>query len=427
MLNQSFIQQLKDIKSNIYDAQEVRKKQAKLILTWMQESPLTFFSELREQEPIFITPLFTIATHYPDVMEILQKDKVFTIDAFKTKIQRNIGSFILGMNNSPEYERQKSILQLAIPRQDITLVRQIVEEESQALTIEITNNETFDLVSAYTRLLPALVMRRYLGLEQVPVDKILDWTRPIFQDIFANIINNPEIEKNANVARNEAVPLLDELVACRQEQMKTLPQVTPVKVLDRFLAMQAVALTRLSNEEIRNCLLGLFVAVVDLTSIAIVSALTELLNRPTILAQIKIAAEQNNDEAIALYTWEALRFRPPLTGVLRTCTTDYILGRGTPHQTQIKAGNLVFAATGAAMHDQTQIENPSEFRIGRSPDSYLFFESGLHTCLGKYFSYVQIPLAIKGLLSLGNLEAAGSLQKHQGFPQSLPLKIVGDR
>lgn len=426
MLKQSFLQQLKDISSNVSDPNEAHKQQAKLIGKWMQESPLDFFSELQTHKPIFATPLFTIVTHYSDVIEVFQKDEVFTIDAFKDKIQRSIGSFILGMNNSPEYERQKSILRLAFSREDAALVHQIVGEESQVLLERITTNKTFDLVSEYARLLPALVMRRYLGLEQLPVDKILDWTRPIFQDIFANIINNPEIEKNASVARNEAVILLDELIACRQEQMKTLSQITPIKVLDRFLAMQAVASTKLSNEEIRNCLLGLFVAVVDLTSIAIVNALFELLSRPEIFAQVQTVARQNSDEAIALYTWEALRFRPPLAGVLRTCTQDHLLGRGTPYQTQIKAGTLVFAASSAAMHDQAQIEYPSEFQSGRSPDSYLFFESGLHTCLGKHFSYVQIPLAIKGLLSLGNLELAGSLQKDRGFPVNLPIKIVGD-
>lgn len=425
MLEQSFLQQLRDINSNVSDPKEAQKIKARLIGKWMQESPFKFFSELQERSPIFSTPLFTIVTHYPDVMEIFHKDEVFTIDAFKKKIQRNIGSFVLGMNNSPEYERQKSILRLAFSREDAALVRQIVIEESQRLLTKIATNKTFDLVSDYARLLPVLVMRRYLGLEQVPADKIMLWTRPIFRDIFANIINEPEIEKEASVARNEAVVLLDELVACRQEQMKTSSKITPIKVLDRFLSMQAVASIRLSNEEIRNCLLGFFVAVVDLTSIAIISALNELLSRPKILSQIQTAARQNNDEAIALYTWEALRFRPPLTGVLRTCTQDYILGRGTPHQTQIKAGTLVFAASSAAMHDQAQIEHPSEFRIGRSLDSYLFFESGLHTCLGKHFSHVQIPLAIKGLLSLGKLNA-GSLQKNRGFPESLLMEIIGD-
>ncbi len=57
------------------------------------------------------------------------------------------------------------------------------------------------------------------------------------------------------------------------------------------------------------------------------------------------------------------------------------------------------------MHAQDQIEHPTtEFRSGRSPDSYLFFASGVHS---KHLSYVH-PLAIKGLLSQGFLEFAGS-------------------
>lgn len=70
MLKQSFLQQLKDISSNVSDPNEAHKQQAKLIGKWMQESPLDFFSELQTHKPIFATPLFTIVTHYSDVIEV---------------------------------------------------------------------------------------------------------------------------------------------------------------------------------------------------------------------------------------------------------------------------------------------------------------------------------------------------------------------
>lgn len=424
MLNQSFLQQLKNFDSHGLDLRQAESIRAGLVGKWIQESPLEFFSELRDRAPIFPTPLFTIVTHYTDVMEVFHANEVFTIDVFKEKIQRGIGSFVLGMNNSPEYERQKSILRLAFPREDAFYFRQIVVEESSELLKIIAKGNTFNLVSQYARLLPTLAIRRYLGLEQVTTEKILHWTRPIFRDIFANVINDSEIEQEANKAHADAVTLLDELVTRRYEQIQILSETKPITVLDRLLVMQGLASTRLSNEEIRNCLLGLLVGTVDLTSIAIISGLTELLSRPAIFAEAQTVARQDNDEAIASYVWEALRFRPPVTGLLRTCTQDYILGRGKPYQAQIKAGTIIYAASAAAMHDKTQISNPSEFRVGRPQSSYLFFESGLHSCLGKYFSLVQIPLAVKGLLNLGNLNFAGTFQTDCGFPESLLMKIT---
>lgn len=419
-----FIKQLQDINEQVSNPAETARLKAGLVGKWMQESPLEFFGEIRDNHPIFPTPFFTIVTRYTDVMEVFHNDEIFTIDIFTPKVLRDIGPFLLSMNNSPEYERQKSILRLAFPREDANRFHQIVAEELHKLLGKIAASETFDLVSQYARLLPALAMRRYLGLEEIPPEKVMQWTRPLFRDVFANINNDPQVSQEAVAARDEAAPFIDNLIARRHEHLKQHPQQPATTVLDRLLTMQTIPATCLSDEEVRNCLLGFFMGTIDLTSIAIISAVVELLNRPAVLAEAIEAAKQQGDEAIAGYVWEALRFRPPGTGLFRICTQDYTLARGTDRETQIKAGSLIYAASAAAMHDPTHIDAPTEFRIGRPQQSYLFFESGIHTCFGKYFSLVQIPLAIEGLLRLGKLEIGGPFQKDRGFPESLPMKIA---
>jgi cytochrome P450 len=252
----------------------------------------------------------------------------------------------------------------------------------------------------------------------------MQWTRPLFRDIFANTNNDPQVSQEAFAARDEALPFIDNLIARRHEHLKQHPQQPATTVLDRLLVMQTIPATCLSDKDVRNSLLGFFISTIDLTSVAIISAVVELLNRPAILAEAIEAAKQQGDKAIAEYVWEALRFRPPGTGVLRICTQDYTLARGTDRETQIKAGTVIYAASAAAMHDPTHIDAPAEFRVGRPQQSYLFFESGIHTCFGKYFSLVQIPLAIQGLLRLGQLEIAGEFQKDRGLPESLPMNII---
>jgi cytochrome P450 len=188
--------------------------------------------------------------------------------------------------------------------------------------------------------------------------------------------------------------------------------------------MQEISNTRLSNEEVRNCLLGFFVGTIDLTSVAIINSVVELLKRPPVLTQAMEAAQEPDNQAIAGYVLEALRFRPPGTGLFRLCKQDYTLARGTAWETQIKANTLIYSASASAMHDPTYVDAPEEFRVGRPQQCYLFFESGLHTCFGKYFSLVQIPLAVKGLLRLGKLEIAGELVRADGFPVKLPMRIT---
>ncbi|MDY7015672.1 MAG: hypothetical protein SVX43_19190, partial [Cyanobacteriota bacterium] len=77
----------------------------------------------------------------------------------------------------------------------------------------------------------------------------------------------------------------------------------------------------------------------------------------------------------------------------------------------------------SAMHDPSVIEEPTEFRIGRPEHlAYTFFEAGLHTCHGKYFSMVQIPLAVKQLLRLGVPENVDPFPISQGYP-SKPFRV----
>ncbi|MDF5707421.1 MAG: cytochrome P450 [Nostoc sp. S4] len=422
--NKSFIQQLQDISNQFSELEKSNQMKAQLIAKWMEETPLDFFNELRDRQPIFAAPSFIIVTRYADVMEVFNNDEIFTIDIFKDKVLRDIGPFLLSMNNSPEYERQKSILRLAFPREDANNFHKIVVEESHKLLEKIAASETFDLVSQYARLLPALAIRRYLGLEEISPEKIVQWTRPLFRDVFANIPNDPQVKQEAAAAHDEAAPLIDNLIARRHEYLKKNPQQPAITVLDRLLTMQAIPATYMSDREISNCLLGFFMGTIDLTAIAIIKAVVDLLKRPTILAAAIEAAKQQSDEAIAAYVWEALRFNPPGTGLFRLCKQDYTLAGGTERETHIKAGTLIYSASLAAMHDPAHIDRPTEFRVGRPQQSYLFFESGIHTCFGKYFSLVQIPLAVKVLLPLGKLEIAGKMTKDRGFPESLPIKVV---
>ena len=421
----SYLQQLDRISQTVSDPVQAARQTAALVAGWLKSEPMPFFAELLVNQPIFRSPGFTIVTKYADVMEMFHADEVFTTDVFAPQIMRDIGPFVLGMRNSAEYERQKSILRLVFSRQDVTRIETLVKEETSRILGSMAPGDRFDLIADYTRLVPTRVIRRYLGLDSIPHARIWQWTRAIFGDIFANIAGDSAIADAAVRAQAEAAPIIASEIAKRRRTIERLNLGTPnVTVLDRLLACQQNEMTFLDDDGIRDNLLGMFVGTLSLTNIAILSAYSQLIGRPEVLPQAKAAAKSPSYAAVAQYVWEALRFKPPGTGLFRSCMRDYTLAAGTDRATRIEAGTIVYGATAAAMHDPDYIANPTEFQVGRPEDNYLFFFSGLHSCLGKYFSQIQVPVAVQGLLNAGTIEFTGPMTLEGGFPNSLPVKLA---
>ena len=435
--NKSFLEQLKETVADNSEPKASAKAQMQLIGKWIATCPVEFFNELREKSPILKTPAFVIVTGYEDVQNVLTLNEIFTTDLLKQNMLKFIGNTVVELPPSPEYEKRKSVLRLAFPMADISRYRQILLEEATTILKNVQVDTPFDLVD-YARKLPARAISRYLGLQELPPDKLIQWLHDINEGAVRNLGNLPQLNDAASAASNELKPKIREILKATRAQLpggtplpeptfferlfglvKPQPEVKPPShpnVLERYLLMQSVPTTYTADEDIVSSLLFMMSACVDLTSIAITNVVVELMKRPEIFLEAIAASQQDQDDAIAGYVWEALRFRQPSPGVINTCVQDYTLGKGTDYEQTIKAGTQVLACNIAAMHDPSVIDQPQEFKVGRPPYlAYSFFDAGLHTCHGKYFSMVQIPLAVKQLFRLGVLENVDPLPISQGY------------
>lgn len=421
--NKSFLEQLKEAVTSAPDAATAAKAQMQLIGKWIAISPVAFFNELREQSPILVAPAFTLVTRYADVQQVLTLNDIFTTDLLKQNMLRFIGNTVVELPPSPEYERRKSILRLAFPMADIEHYRNILLEESAALLQVVRPGSSFDVV-AYAKTLPAKAISRYLGLGELHVEKVVQWMHDINEGAVRNLANIPQVNAAAAAASAEVKPQIQAILEAVRWRFAELSSsiVTPT-VLERYLHMQDVETTHTTDEDIVSSLLFMMSACVDLTATAITNVVVELMQRPDELDRAIAAAQNDSDDEIAGYVWEALRFRQPSPGVINTCAQDYILGRGTDCEQIVKAGTQVLACSISAMHDPSVIEAPTEFKVGRPWHlAYTFFEAGLHTCHGKYFSMTQVPLAVKQLLRSGRPSAIDPMPIAQGYP-SHPFSI----
>ncbi|MEH2439981.1 cytochrome P450 [Nostoc sp.] len=445
--NKSFLEQLKEAVDNNPNPIASAQAQMQLIGKWIAISPVEFFNELREKSPILKAPAFTLVTSYEDIQDVLTLNEIFTTDLLKQNMLKFIGNTVVELPPSPEYEQRKSILRLAFPMADISRYHQILLEEAATLLQNVKEDTPFDLVD-YAKKLPATAISRYLGLQGLPIDKLVQWLHDINEGAVRNLSNSPELNAHATAASDELKPKIREILKATRAKLpggnpvpkpsfwehlfglvKTQPEMHPPSnpnVLERYLLMQSVPTTYTTDEDIVSSLLFMMSACVDLTSIAITNVIVELMKRPEIFQEAIAASQQDRDDAIAGYVWESLRFRQPSPGVINTCLQDYTLGKGTDYEQTIKAGTQVLACSIAAMHDPSVIDAPQEFKVGRPAHlAYTFFEAGLHTCHGKYFSMVQIPLAVKQVLRLGTLENVDPLPIVQGYPNKpFHLKVT---
>jgi cytochrome P450 len=414
--SKGFLEQLKEAVENASDPAAAAKAQMQLIGKWIAISPVAFFNELREQSPILKAPAFTLVTRHEDVRDVLTLNDVFTTDLLKQNMLRFIGNTVVELPPSPEYEQRKSILRLAFPMEDLGRYRNILLEESAALLQPIQTDAPFNVVG-YAKTLPARAISRYLGVGELPVEKVVQWMHDINEGAVRNLANIPSVNEAAAAASNKVKPQIREILNRARLKLRENISAPEPTVLERYLLMQSVETTYTSDEDIVSSLLFMMSACVDLTATAITNVVVELMQRPEVLEKAIAAAQKDADDEIAGYVWEALRFRQPSPGVINTCAQDYTLGRGTDHEQTIKAGTLVLGCSISAMHDPSVIEAPTEFRVGRPWHlAYTFFEAGLHSCHGKYFSMTQVPLAVKQLLRMGRPAPVNPVPVTQGYP-----------
>ncbi|HET9283043.1 MAG TPA: cytochrome P450 [Candidatus Angelobacter sp.] len=384
------------------------------------DNPEPVFAILREVKPVLVVKNFALVTRFADVQEVLARDDVFQV-TYGEKMEAVTGgpNFFLGMQNSPEYERDTAHMRTVMRRDDVGKIVAFVGKTAEDLVA--ASGGKIDVVQL-SRTVPVRWVASYFGCPAKSETDLADWATVIFQYLFADLNNDPVLDAAALAAAAKVRPWLDEIIARRKANPTQADD-----VVSRCLALQSLGLPAMDDVSIRNNLLGLIVGAIPTTSKCCAQALDELLKRPDALAQAQEAARAGNDPLLAQYVFEALRFKPNNPGLIRIAAEDYTVARSEMHATKIPKGTEVLAATQSAMFDGRMVDSPNEFQIGRPDYIYLHFGFSLHSCFGQYVNRVQIPGILKPLLQRRGLRrapgAAGQLQIKGPFPSGLAVEF----
>ena len=387
------------------------------------EHPQPLFALLRAVKPVLFVHDIAVVTRYQDVVGVLTHDEAFGVEPYSGKMTSLAGDFILGLDETPEYERDVSILRLAAPRSDMPRLTDFVAQTADELVEAAAGADATVNVADVAKRVPARLIGHWFGTPGPDEDSMIAWTLAMFEDIFVNVKNDPAVHAAAAQASSQLRPYLLETIAERNRAGNGQTDT----VLDRLLAMQGTAASAFSDADIATNIIGLVVGFVPTIATATTFAIDALLDRPDALSGAQEAARADDIDTVRAYMWEAMRFAPQGPGLLRRALADFVIGEGTGHATTVPAGMLTFASTQSAMLDGGVVDDPDAFRIGRPAHHYLHFGAGMHQCFGRFANAVQIPLIAAALLRRPNFARSagtdGELVKSGPYPESLIVQI----
>jgi cytochrome P450 len=424
-----------------------------LVRRWIDEEPLPFFKELRENRPILVTPLCTLLTLFDDVTEVLNMPLIFTASLYWSKMGNGI--YLMAHDDDALHTREKSLMQGMLNRDDLPQVRAMVARIAKAL-LDSANGH-LEAINGYCRMVPATLVQDYFGLTGIDRRKLIEWSYWNQADTFYNqpfdllsdekrkAISDRHTQTGEELGRYVTELILGRWLAVKAEQaehtllapwyllrmlMRRLLGKKNDKLTDDIVTrMVRTAYPGAVDFDIKRLGVnagGLLIGAIETTSQAVAQVIEYLLDHPEWLAKAKSTAQSDDPVAFDAIVWEALRFVPISPYLFRETASTYTVAKGTDHATVITNGTYVLAVTQSAMFDPKAFENPDQFVPGRNGYHYFHFGFGSHECLGKYVGMVMIPEMVRQALLRSGIKANGGIDYQGGhLPQRYELSWGG--
>src|ERR1700749_4248699 len=96
------------------------------------EALRTASAALRTAMPIAKLDRRALVSRYDDVVAVLADDAHFGVtETYAGKMERTTGAFFLGMENTPQYQREAGIARRAVRKDDAARILSLVESETR--------------------------------------------------------------------------------------------------------------------------------------------------------------------------------------------------------------------------------------------------------------------------------------------------------
>jgi len=353
--------------------------------------PFPTFAAMRVADPVYphAAPdgrTIWYVTRYDDVAAVLKDDATFcknpaniNLPARQTDTRRSVRPAGQSSNDNmlfsdpPDHTRLRALVGQAFTPRRVASMRDRVRDTAESLLNEMMAGEATDLIAAYARPLPVIVICDLLGIPAADRAAVSDWSQAIIspgsrglnysgrkrmvrafvhylRDLFARRLADPRDDLISDLVRAEDAG--DRLVEAELFSMVALLLVTGHETTVNLIGNGALALLR---HPAQRALLrgdsGLWPAAIE----------------------------------------ELLRYDGPV----ETSTTRWVRHDARFQGHAMRAGDLMRPALASANRDPDHFAHADELQIGRADNRHLAFGFGTHYCLGASLARLEGAIALE--------------------------------
>jgi cytochrome P450 len=358
------------------------------------ENPYRQFAQLREHDPVHLTPFGVwYVSRYDDVVRLMRDPSLSVEDSnAKPTMLTAMRQEVLGEDRGrerfqsmldrdpPDHTRLRRLVSRAFTPRRIGELRGRVQELVDAKLAPAAEAGAMELVGDLAFPLPFEVISEMLGLPDTDREQIRAWSGVVVRGL------EPVADPELLLAIEEAGTNLSGLVSELIEWKRANPD-------DRILTHLIEAEDEgdvLSDEELVAQVLLLFIAGHETTVNLIGNGTLALLRNPD-----QLAALRADPALIGNGVEELLRFDAPVQMTRRITVTDLEL-----HGRTIEAGSFVVLALASANRDEAHFgPTAAELDLRRpAAGEHLAFGGGAHFCLGAALARMEAQVAIGSLV-----------------------------
>lgn len=239
-----------------------------------------------------------------------------------------------------------------------------IEHDIESLLADlISRGSSFDAVKDLGAVIARQVLARVLGIPHA------DWAK-LGRLIDAAYATN--VAQDAAEAHGELFMYLDELL----QQRRADPQDDFVTALSQT----TVDGRALSDDEILLNCDGMLTGGLETTPLAVSGAMVAFARDPGCWQRLR-----EHPELFKSAVEEILRWTSPPGHVMRTATTDVVLG-----EARIRSGDRVVVWIPSANRDEAVFGDAERFIVDRDPNPHLSFGGGPHYCVGAVLARLEL-------------------------------------
>ena len=338
--------------------------------------PYDTYDRLRAKDPVHRMRLINawVLTRYEDVDMVLRDHRRFSKD---DGIEDEYRSML--HHDPPDHTRLRSLVSKAFTPRSVRELHPRVHRIVAELLHDLDGKDRFDLIESLAFPLPVTVIAEMLGVPPQDMDKFNRWSNDISLTI------EPSLRDDQIRRVQRATEELYEYFEGIIEQRRRNPQDDMITAL---LNAEDEG-DKLTRPELLGTLVLLLVAGNETTRNLIGNGMRALLKNPDQLQRLR-----DNPDLLDSAIDELLRYDSPVQLDGRLVHSDVeVAGH------QIRAGQRVLCAIGAANRDPSAFTAPDKLDIARSEKSNIAFGRGIHHCLGAPLAVLEARAAFSALLA----------------------------